>query len=64
MNNSYKAVTVVIISHRSKKKVLNLLNKISKNFKIIIIENSSDKSLGNELSDLHNPRLPSKAVVP
>ena len=25
MNNSYKEVTVVIISHRSKKKVLNLI---------------------------------------
>ena len=52
MNNSYKEVTVVIISHRSKKKVLNLVKKISNNFKIIIVENSYDKSIGNELSDL------------
>ena len=52
MNNSYKEVTVVIISHRSKKKVLNLIKKISSNFKIIIIENSNDKSIGNELSDV------------
>ena len=52
MNNSYKEVTVVIISHRSKKKVLNLIKKISNNFKIIIVENSYDKSIGNELSDL------------
>ena len=27
MNNSYKEVTVVIISHKSKKKVLNLIKK-------------------------------------
>ena len=53
MNNSYKEVTVVIISHRSKKKVLNLIKKISSNFKIIIVENSYDKSIGNELSDLN-----------
>jgi len=53
MNNSYKEVTVVIISHRSKKKVVNLIKKISINFKIIIVENSYDKSIGNELSDLH-----------
>jgi len=53
MNNSYKEVTVVIISHRSKKKVLNLIKKISNNFKIIIVENSYDKSIGNELSDLN-----------
>ena len=52
MNNSYKEVTVVIISHRSKKKVLNLIKRISNNFKIIIVENSYDKSIGNELSDL------------
>ena len=53
MNNSYKEVTVVIISHRSKKKVLNLIKRISNNFKIIIVENSYDKSIGNELFDLH-----------
>ena len=52
MNNSYKEVTVVIISHRSRKKVLNLIKRISNNFKIIIVENSYDKSIGNELSDL------------
>ena len=53
MNNSYKEVTVVIVSHRSKKKVLNLIKRISNNFKIIIVENSYDKSIGNEFSDHH-----------
>ena len=48
MNNSYKEVTVVIISHRSKKKVLNLIKRISNNFKIIIVENSYDKSIKSE----------------
>ena len=43
-------VSIVIISHKSKKKVLNLINNISDNFKIIIIENSSDKSIESELS--------------
>ena len=53
MNDSYKEVTVVIVSHRSKKKVLNLIKNISSNFKIIIVENSHDKSIENELTDLH-----------
>ena len=53
MNNSYKEVTIVIISHRSKKKVLNFIKKISNNLKIIIVENSNDKSIANELSNLH-----------
>ncbi len=53
MNDSYKEVTIVIVSHRSKKKVLNLIKNISINFKKIIVENSYDKSLKNELSDSH-----------
>ena len=53
MNSSNKEVTVVVISYRSKKKVLNLIKKISNNFKIIIVENSYDKSIKNELSKVH-----------
>ena len=53
MNDSYKEVTVVIVSHRSKKKVLNLIKNISSNFKIIIVENSYDKTIENELSNLY-----------
>ena len=53
MNDSYKEVTVVVVSHRGKKKVLNLIKNISNNFKIIVVENSYDKSIENELSDLH-----------
>ena len=53
MNNSYKEVTVVVVSHKSKKKVLDLLKYISNNFKIIIVENSNDKSIENTISDLH-----------
>ena len=52
MNDTYKEVTVVIISHRSKKKVLNLIKNLSINFKKIIVENSYDKSIENEFSDL------------
>jgi len=53
MNDSYKEVTVVVISHKSKKKVLNLIKDISDNYKIIIIENSRDQSIENKISDLH-----------
>ena len=53
MNDSYKEVTVVVISHKSKKKVLNLIKDISNNYKIIIVENSKDKSIENKISDLH-----------
>ncbi len=53
MNNSIKEVTVVIVSHKSKKKVLNLVKNISSNFKIIIVENSYDKSIESEVLNLH-----------
>ena len=58
MNNSIKEVTVVIVSHKSKKKVLNLVKNISSNFKIIIVENSYDKSIESEVLNLHkNTRI-------
>ena len=40
-----KLVTIIIPSYRSKKLILSHLNKLSKQFKIIIVENSYDKSL-------------------
>ena len=52
MINSEKETTIVIISHKSKKKVIKLISKISSQIKIIVIENSEDKSIENELLTL------------
>ena len=52
MINSKKETTIVIISHKSKKKVIKLISKISDQMKIIVIENSEDRSIENELSTL------------
>ena len=46
-----KDVTIVIISHKSKKKVTKLISNISNEIKIIIVENSKDKSIEKELSN-------------
>tara|TARA_X000000950_G_scaffold92790_1_gene116841 strand:+ start:99 stop:965 length:867 start_codon:yes stop_codon:yes gene_type:complete len=51
MINSKKEVTIVIISHKSKKKVIKLISNISEDFKIIIVENSQDKTIEKELSN-------------
>ena len=51
MINSKKEVTIVIISHKSKKKVIKLIRNISNQLKIIIVENSQDKSIEKELSN-------------
>ena len=45
-------ITIVIVSHKSKKKLTNLIKDISNNIKIIIVENSLDKSIETELSKL------------
>ena len=45
-------VTIVIVSHKSKKKLINLIKDISNDIKIIIVENSLDKSIEIELSKL------------
>ena len=42
-------VTIIILSHRSKDLVINFINKIYNKFKIIIIDNSNDLDLKNEI---------------
>ncbi len=42
-------ITLVIVSYKSKKQIINFLNNIKINFKIIIIENSSDHSIKYDL---------------
>ena len=49
MVDIHKEVSIIIISHKSKKRVISLINEISHDFKIIIIENSLDKSIESEL---------------
>ena len=43
--NSYRDVTIVLISYKSEKKILNFVKKISNKYKILIIENSKDNNL-------------------
>ena len=43
--HKYNDITIVIVSYKSKKQIIKLLKKIKINFKVIIIENSSDFSI-------------------
>ena len=52
MMNFANNITIVIVSHKSKKKLTNLIKNISNNIKIIIVENSLDKSIEIDLSKL------------
>ena len=51
--NSYEEVSIVIVSYRSKKKIINFLKKIYQYKKIIIIENSDDLTIGFEINKIY-----------
>ena len=54
MINLHDEVTIVIISHKSRKKVINLISQISIDLKKIVVENSNDKLIEKDLSKLKN----------
>jgi N-acetylglucosaminyl-diphospho-decaprenol L-rhamnosyltransferase len=50
----YQDITIVLISYKSKDKIKNFIKNISKKLKIIIIENSQDSKLKNEIRMYEN----------
>ena len=52
MNNSYKEVTVVVVSHKSKKKVFNLIKDISKKKTLICISHIDIDLIFDNIIDL------------
>lgn len=51
--NSYEEVSIVIVSYRSKKKIIKFLKKIYQYKKIIVIENSDDLSIGLDIKRIY-----------
>lgn len=49
----YEDVTIVIVSYKSSTKVQNFIKNFARKFKIIIIENSKDIFLKNEINELY-----------
>ena len=45
-------ITIVIVSYKSKNKISNFLKYLEINFRVIIIENSDDLSIKNEISKI------------
>ena len=52
--NYYNQITIVIISYKSRNKVLKFIKKIPRYYKIIIVENSEDINLKNILKNFKN----------
>ena len=45
MNKLKSDLSIVLVSFKSKEKVTKIITKLKKNYKIIVVENSNDKSL-------------------
>ena len=52
-----KQITLVLISHKRKELILKFIKNLSNNFKILIIENSSDFQLENEIKNHKNVEI-------
>ena len=46
-----KQISLVLISYKSKEKILNFIKKIPNGIKVIIIENSKDYNLKKKLTE-------------
>jgi len=57
MKNDLELITVVLIAHKSKKIVLNFINNLSKDIKILVIDNSNDLELKNEIKKKKNVKI-------
>ena len=54
---NFKDITIVMVSYKSKDKILNILNKTKDLCKFVIIENSEDVSLKSEIEKNYNENI-------
>ena len=54
MNKNFSKLTIVLVSFRSKEKITKLISLIKNRLKIIVVENSNDKSIEKEISNKKN----------
>jgi N-acetylglucosaminyl-diphospho-decaprenol L-rhamnosyltransferase len=57
MKNNFELITIVLIAHKSKKIVLDFINNLSKDIKILVIDNSNDLDLKNEINKKENVKI-------
>jgi len=53
MENAYEELTIVLVSHKSKKKVIKFIKNYSLKFKVIVIENSNEKTIDQEIKKIN-----------
>ena len=57
MKDNFELITIVLIAHKSKKIVLDFINNLSKNIKILVIDNSNDQDLEYEIKKKENVKI-------
>ena len=57
MKKNFELITVVLIAHKSKEIVLNFIKNLSKDIKILVIDNSNDLDLENEINKKKNVKI-------
>ena len=57
MKNKFELITVVLIAHKSKEIVLEFIDNLSKDIKILVIDNSNDLDLKNEIDKKENVKI-------
>jgi N-acetylglucosaminyl-diphospho-decaprenol L-rhamnosyltransferase len=53
MSDVLEKITIVLISHKSKNKVIKFIKNFSQKFKIIIVENSNDRTIDEEIKKIN-----------
>ena len=53
MSEVLEKITIVLISHKSKNKVIKFIKNFSQKFKIIIVENSNDRTIDEEIKKIN-----------
>ena len=57
MKNKFELITVVLIAHKSKEIVLEFIDNLSKDIKILVIDNSNNLDLKSEIDKKENVKI-------
>tara|TARA_B100000787_G_C16195007_1_gene300138 strand:+ start:84 stop:950 length:867 start_codon:yes stop_codon:yes gene_type:complete len=57
MEKKFNTITIVLISHRSKELVVNFIKNLSKEIKILIVDNSDDLILKKAIDEFDNVKI-------
>ena len=57
MNYTYNNISIILVSHKSRDKIINIIKKISKKINIIIVDNSNDTKFKKSIKKFKNTKV-------